>query len=62
VYEKTSFNKFLLVTSLMTEMMFGPNWTGLDRFFVVQSGFFEFCHNKQPVFVAVRPNKAKKPD
>ena len=46
----------------MTEMLFGLNWTGLDQFFAVKSGFFGSCHNRQPVSVAVHPSKAKKPD
>ena len=37
-------------------------WTGLDRFLAVRSGFLGSWHNRQPVSVAVRPNRAEKPD
>jgi hypothetical protein len=34
----------------------------LDRFFAVRSGPFESHHSRQPVAVAVRQNRAEKPD
>src|ERR1700679_718954 len=43
-------------------MTFRLIWTGLDSFFAVRSGFFCFCHNRQPVAVAVRQNWAERPD
>ena len=52
--------KYLIYT-IRRSPVSSPKQTGFD-FFAVWSGLFESHHSRQPVAVAVRQNRAKKPD